>query len=427
MPYNPLGETGMRWVGWGCRERAVLVAWALVVVGMCDPGWASAFRANGLGARARGMAGAYVAIADDTTAGYWNPAGLAFVNEALTQAEVRFDRIVAEYTPPGGRTQENIPHIIGIPAAGTILPLSGDRFPAVELLGYLPFGQQLDWPEDAAYRYNVTADKIRVISGGGATAYRANARFAMGVGAFVNGGKITLENKVPSSVYAGVAGLPDASFSATGTDTSPNVHLGALWHASPTLAVGAAYRSPIDLQVRGKAALAIPGGPVITDQWDLSLELPRNVSLGVAWQATPALLVAGQADWVDWSSVTEQVITFRQGALPNQRVARNWRDRIQLRLGTEYTGYAPVMLRAGYSFDPSPVPAATLDPQLIDTNRHIVSAGVGTAGRHWALDLSYEHFFGQPRTTTTSIHAFPTNGRYTGHVDIITLTVSYRR
>ena len=40
---------------------------------------ASAFLKLGAGARAAGMGDAYVAVADDATAGYWNPAGLAQV------------------------------------------------------------------------------------------------------------------------------------------------------------------------------------------------------------------------------------------------------------------------------------------------------------------------------------------------------------
>lgn len=373
------------------------------------------------------MGGAYVAIADDATAGFWNPAGLAFSSGQLTQADLKIERIDVAYTPPGGSTESNNPQTLFIPAAGTNIPLHHHRFPTLGILGYAPFGLQLDWDEDAAYRYNVTADRIRVLSVGGATAYKANDRFAVGIAAFVNDGKVTLENKVPSTVYAGIPGLPDATFSATGSDVSPNVHVGILWHANKTLRVGAAYRSAIDLSISGDADLALPDGTVITDQWDLPLELPQNVSLGVAWQATPVLLLAGQADWVDWSSIDQQVITFRQGALPNQQVARNWDDRVQLRLGVEYTGYRPLILRAGYSYDPTPVPAATLDPLLFDLDRHIVSAGIGTSGRHWAFDACYEHFFGQSRTTTTSVHAFPTNGRYTDAVDVLTLTVSYRR
>ena len=409
------------------HDACVLLLVCLLLLNPCTPGRASTFRSNGLGARARAMGGAFVAIADDTSAGFWNPAGLAFAEAPLTQLELKADRLDVAYIPPGDTLQRNNTHILVVPELGTIIPLHNQRFPTLELLGYVPYALQLQWDPQAAYRDNVTYDKIRVISAGGATAYQVNDRLAVGIAAFTNNGKVILKNAVPSLVYAGVAGLPDAAFSAVGSDTSPNVHLGVLWHANRALWLGLAYRSPIDLTIRGDADLAIPGGPVITDQWELPLTLPQSLSLGAAWQATPVLLVAGQADWVDWSSIDQQVINFQHGALPNSQTARNWRNRVQLRLGVEYTACKPIILRAGYSYDPTPVPDSTLDPLLLDLNRHIVSAGIGATGRNWAIDVSYEHFFGQSRTTTTSIHAFPTNGHYTGAVDVATLTISYRR
>ena len=54
------------------------------------------FLAGGVGGRALGMGGAYVALANDVTAGYWNPAGLnatAYPEAAYMHAE-RFDGIV---------------------------------------------------------------------------------------------------------------------------------------------------------------------------------------------------------------------------------------------------------------------------------------------------------------------------------------------
>ena len=42
--------------------------------------YAGEFLATGVGARPLGMGGAFVALAEDGTAGYWNPAGLAFLN-----------------------------------------------------------------------------------------------------------------------------------------------------------------------------------------------------------------------------------------------------------------------------------------------------------------------------------------------------------
>src|SRR5262245_65286847 len=53
--------------------RLLLAAAALVV--SCHPARAQLYESVGI--RAQGMGGAFVAVADDATAGWWNPAGLA--------------------------------------------------------------------------------------------------------------------------------------------------------------------------------------------------------------------------------------------------------------------------------------------------------------------------------------------------------------
>jgi len=60
------------------------------------PGFAGEFLAQGVGARALALGSAYVAIADDATATYWNPAGLVFLRQKqlhLMRAE-RFSGLV---------------------------------------------------------------------------------------------------------------------------------------------------------------------------------------------------------------------------------------------------------------------------------------------------------------------------------------------
>jgi len=58
---------------------------ALIVLGSSIPGsaqkYAAEFLTVGIGARALGMGGAFVAIANDATASYWNPAGLALLRQ----------------------------------------------------------------------------------------------------------------------------------------------------------------------------------------------------------------------------------------------------------------------------------------------------------------------------------------------------------
>lgn len=66
----------------------LLVATCLVLLASAVPARAQVFETVGI--RALGMGGAFVAVADDVTAVYWNPAGLA--NSAIFDASVEYTR-----------------------------------------------------------------------------------------------------------------------------------------------------------------------------------------------------------------------------------------------------------------------------------------------------------------------------------------------
>src|SRR5262245_57375127 len=78
--------------------RSLLAAgslvWMLVVPMTAGAGdkYAGEFLHVGAGARAIGMGGAFIAIADDASAAYWNPAGLPFLgkHEILYQHSEQF-------------------------------------------------------------------------------------------------------------------------------------------------------------------------------------------------------------------------------------------------------------------------------------------------------------------------------------------------
>src|SRR5579872_2550899 len=67
----------------GKRFRAAAVVAAMLVLtatlAKADRNYSGDFLSIGVGARALGMGGAFVAVADDATSAYWNPAGLSFI------------------------------------------------------------------------------------------------------------------------------------------------------------------------------------------------------------------------------------------------------------------------------------------------------------------------------------------------------------
>lgn len=68
---NPLIRLVTVLLGWGC----------LAVLPASAENYTGDFLTNGVGGRALGLGGAYVSIADDATATYWNPAGIAGVSD----------------------------------------------------------------------------------------------------------------------------------------------------------------------------------------------------------------------------------------------------------------------------------------------------------------------------------------------------------
>jgi len=94
---------------WRVRRGAILCALVLLCVGAdTAPAakFAGAFMENGGGARALGMGGAFTAVADDPSATFWNPAGLAQTRsrELLVMHSERFgdlvDRDFASFVTP---------------------------------------------------------------------------------------------------------------------------------------------------------------------------------------------------------------------------------------------------------------------------------------------------------------------------------------
>lgn len=115
--------------------------------------WASAFAVNELGTRAQGMGGAFTAVADDATAIFFNPAGLAFLrgtsmemDSLIVNGQFRFiplDTPAGTVVPPkgySGATQQPF-----IPIASLYFTKRISERVAVGFGGYTPAGLAANW------------------------------------------------------------------------------------------------------------------------------------------------------------------------------------------------------------------------------------------------------------------------------------------
>jgi long-chain fatty acid transport protein len=127
----------------------------------CGGLFASGFENTGLGTTARGMGGAFRAVADDWSAAYYNPAGYAYIldnqlgtslglinfRDEITPAYVATDYYGNEYGwgIANGQTVYNFHRILNKPEAGFAarLPLWGETVFGLSI--YQPFDQSTRW------------------------------------------------------------------------------------------------------------------------------------------------------------------------------------------------------------------------------------------------------------------------------------------
>jgi len=118
---------------------------------------AGGFENSGIGTKARGMAGAFRAVADDWTAAYYNPAGYAYIYDNQLGGSLGMVHLRDELTPDyryGGeyetgifndRINYNNHQILSNPSGGFLarLPIWGET--VVGLSGFQPFDYNNTW------------------------------------------------------------------------------------------------------------------------------------------------------------------------------------------------------------------------------------------------------------------------------------------
>lgn len=163
---------------------------------------------------------------------------------------------------------------------------------------------------------------------------------------------------------------------------SDTLALGATWHSRTAIADLRARRATLQLGMAGAPApLALRGMIRVDDfQW------PETWGLGLAWQATPRLMLAADVKRIRWAdSMKDFALRFEadNGGVITSVMEQNWRDHIVYMLGGEYLLTPQLALRAGVNYAKNPVPDATLNPLFPATVTHHWTLGLG-----WRLDAN---------------------------------------
>ncbi|MCA9730837.1 MAG: outer membrane protein transport protein [Deferribacteres bacterium] len=365
---------------------------------------AGGFNLYEFGGRASALAGAIVAQSADASTVFYNPAGVAFLDNSQFYGGVTLIFPTANFvgvSPMFDNTVhdavQNIFTPVGIYYAHKLNDKVGFGIGLTN-----PFGLGLEWEDDfpgRAISRNALVESYYISP---VVAYKVTPNFSIGVGADLVIAKIDLIRNINVFDSEGSPGYDVGEVELSGSsDLSYGFSFSAQYQAEKW-SVGFMYRNGItnefkdgdaafafhdDLTVPQAAAVA---GALLQDQHvSTTLDFPGFFSVGASYQAMEKLRVEMDYMWFQWSVFDQLQLDFENESTPDQTIPFDYEDSWQLRLGGEYALNEKLDLRAGYIFDKTPQPIESVSPLLPDDDRHDISVGIGYKTGRYVIDAGY--------------------------------------
>jgi len=408
--------------------KRILLQAALWCCLFITPAQASGFQLSDQSVRAMGMADAFTTVADDASAVWYNPAGIAF-----QQAPQISLGMVDMYIPPIEFTS-NASNPFMPPATtarskrqNAVLPHVYMTYasPASDISFGLginsPFGLETDWTGTALANAS-TFSRIQMVNINPTLSYKITDHLAIGVGI--------------DYAYVKNVDMNNSVLTQHGHGDGWGGNIGILYQRA-LFSLAATYRSQIAVQVNGTASSAFGGVAAATT----SFKLPEMVNIGIAFHPSESLSISIDADWTNWAKYDQVVLRYNSPiiiptglpapALIGVRsivIQKQWHATISPKIGASWHMNDDIQFRLGYSFDPSPVNDRYAGPDLPLEDQHNFSAGFGfRAGKHFSYDLAYMYTWQKNLNQTAPVGADALgNGRYQGRAHLFGIAANYQ-
>lgn len=406
---------------------------ALVILLLCilctlTSAYANGFAIFNQGARAAGMANAFVARASDPSAVWYNPAGICQLKgfQIYTGGHLIHTGGRQYYSVYRDRTLAADPFFNELPNFYVSYQLTDNIGLGLSINS--PFNYEITWPQTSEVEhlvYILRNLEIRSLAVSPAAAVRLSRNFSLGVGVSFYSCRLNGQYHYPYDTDVLVALLtngqvmdtPDTLFDLRNFKASSiSFFTGLQWKITPGVSFGVTYRRGRPLTFDSGTVNAwepeIPNAYASANLAELFPDSPEQsavvsfstvdqLSAGIALYIGDSLEIEFDLSWVFWS----QMDTFDIDYAKNTSFRSFWSgyfdiesspdfsNAVSLQLGGEYRLSPAFDLRFGVFRHCTPVTASDLSPSFPFGRSLGFSLGVGYHTRRFTIDAAYVYTF----------------------------------
>ncbi len=399
--------------------RRLVVAFSIV---SSAAGWrevaAQGFSINEHSACSVARAGAGVARpCDDGSAMVYNPAGLLDINGSVISLGLSALDINGNFTDdltgtPSGRDNG----VISIPSIFIARSFSPQIVAGVGIT--LPYRLGVQWPTTFDGRFNAYDTDLKSFYVQPTVAYRITQKLVVGGGVDFVFGSFELNQRLDLSETAvgttgtlfSQLGIPfhtdfaDVQLKGTGA-TGTGLNVGAIYRISDRVTLGGRYLHEVTLDYDGTAAFApvstgillpednpfgLPtgtsldevaasffglGGALVNQRLTTSITMPRQLILGLSFDANEYLAVLADYQWTEWSVFDLIPLDFERVLTPDRTIFQSYTNTHAVRFAFDWSYDERIDISGGYSYNTAAAPEETVTPLLPDAARNTIAMG----------------------------------------------------
>ena len=378
----------------------------------------SSWNPVGSGARAVGIGGAFIAIADDATAASWNPGGLiqletpefSIVGSYFSRTE---DLSFGNAQEASGSQDVSNANLNYLSAAYPFNLFSRNMIVSVNYQSLYDFTREWNFPltiegADRSGTQTLNSEQEGGLSAMGlAYCIQVSPQFSFGLTLNYWGNGLTnneSEQKITQTGSGSLHGYPfNFRYDVTDKYTFKgiNANLGFLWNINGNITIGGVLKTPFsaDLkrQITSSYSMVFPDAPDVnidestsTDE-DQELDMPMSYGIGLSYRFSDRLTAAIDIYRTEWDDF---VVRNSDGSVVSAVSGKPIGESdisatSQVRLGAEYLFIKDkyvIPLRGGMFVDPAPAEGS---PDMF----YGFTAGSGIAYGRFIFDLAYQYRF----------------------------------